>query len=49
MRGKVSYAVNAQTWFQSPAGLCGGAGCIRACLAHLEKRGRLKRQYQIAL
>ncbi len=49
VRGKVSYAVNAQTWFQSPAGLCGGAGCIRACLAHLEKRGRLKRQYQIAL
>lgn len=43
--GKVSYAANAQKWFQSPAGLCAGAGCIRACLAHLEKRGRLKRSY----
>lgn len=45
---KVSYARNAQQYFHSPAGLCVGQGCLRACLAHLEKRGALTRKFQNA-
>ncbi len=45
VNNKVGYAVNAQNYFHSPAGLCAGMGCMRACLAHLEKRGRLKRKF----
>ena len=37
---KVPYAANAQKIFGSPSALC-GAGCIRACLAHLDNTGRL--------
>lgn len=37
---KVSYAVNAREGFHGPAVLCAD-GCVRACLAHLEKVGRL--------
>lgn len=38
---KVSYVVNAKNDFHSPAALCGD-GCIRACLYHLEQRGKLQ-------
>ena len=37
---KVSYAATAQNKFGLPSALCGD-GCIRACLAHLEKEGKL--------
>ena len=41
---KVNYAVNAEKIFNCPAGLCGD-GCIRACLAHLEKHGKLTKKF----
>ncbi|MBQ8974961.1 MAG: epoxyqueuosine reductase [Oscillospiraceae bacterium] len=44
-RGKIPYASNAMELFHSPAGLCGGKGCMRACIAHLESRGRLRRTF----
>jgi ferredoxin len=37
---KVSYAKNAKDSFHGPGVLC-AEGCMRACLAHLEKSGRL--------
>lgn len=37
---RVSYAATAQNKFSMPSALCGD-GCIRACLAHLEKEGKL--------
>lgn len=45
---QVSYACNAQQFFHSPAGLCAGQGCMRACLKHLEKRGSLARKFHNA-
>lgn len=41
---KIDYVVNAKTNFSSPAALCGD-GCIRACLAHLEKENKLSRKF----
>lgn len=41
---KVSYAVSARTNYLAPAALCGN-GCVRACLAHLEKKGVLTRKF----
>ncbi|MEG0899451.1 MAG: (4Fe-4S)-binding protein [Oscillospiraceae bacterium] len=41
---KVSYAVNSKTQFNSPSGLCGD-GCVHACLAHLDKVGKLTRKF----
>lgn len=41
---KVDYVVNAKKLFQSPAALCGD-GCIRACLSHLEKKGKLTKKF----
>ena len=37
---RVSYAATAQNKFSMPSALCGD-GCIRACLAHLEKEAKL--------
>lgn len=37
---KVSYAATAEKKFGMPSALCGD-GCVRACLAHLEKTGKL--------
>ena len=37
---RVSYAATAQNKFSMPSALCGD-GCVRACLAHLEKEGKL--------
>lgn len=37
---RVPYAATAQNKFGMPSALCGD-GCIRACLAHLEKEGKL--------
>lgn len=42
---QVSYAANAEKLFGSPSALCGD-GCVRACLAHLEKAGRLSRKFR---
>jgi ferredoxin len=36
---KIGYAASAQSNFHGPAVLC--AECVRSCLSHLEKRGRL--------
>ena len=44
-RGKIPYADNAMQLFHSPAGLCGGLGCMRACIAHLESRGKLTQKF----
>jgi len=41
---KINYVTNAKTLFSSPAALCGD-GCVRACLAHLDKVGRLKNKF----
>lgn len=48
VNNKVSYARNAKQFFHSPAALCAGEGCMRACLAHLEKRDRLTHKFQNA-
>lgn len=45
---KVSYAANAQKIFGSPSALCGD-GCVRACLAHLDKVGRLSLKFRHSL
>lgn len=42
---KVPYAANASRLFGSPSALCGD-GCIRACLVHLEKAGKLTRKFR---
>ena len=42
---KNPYARNAQHYFRSPAGLCSGEGCMRSCIAHLEKRGKLTHKF----
>ena len=42
---EVSYAANTKKLFGSPSGLCGD-GCVRACLAHLDKAGRLNRKFR---
>ncbi|MDR3295183.1 MAG: (4Fe-4S)-binding protein [Clostridiales Family XIII bacterium] len=42
---KVPYVQNADHFFRSPAGLCAGESCMRACLAHLEKRGKLTHKF----
>lgn len=41
---KVPYAVSARKNFLAPAALCGD-GCVRACLAHLDKKGVLTRKF----
>jgi ferredoxin len=41
---KVSYAKNAKERFHGPGVLCAD-GCMRACLAHLEKTGRLVNKF----
>jgi ferredoxin len=45
LRGKIPYTANAMELYHSPAGLCGGKGCMRACIAHLEKRGKLTHKF----
>lgn len=42
---KVSYAANAQALFGSPSALCGD-GCMRACLAHLDRIGHLSLKFR---
>jgi len=42
---KVPYAANAQKIFGSPSGLCGDS-CIRACLTHLDKQGKLTAKFR---
>ena len=29
--------------------ICVGRGCVRACVDHLEKTGRIERQYRVPL
>lgn len=41
---KVDYVGNAKAMFHSPAALCGD-GCVRACLAHLDERGKLSKKF----
>ena len=42
---RVSYAATAQNKFSMPSALCGD-GCIRACLVHLEKEGKLTGKFR---
>lgn len=43
-----NYPYIAAGWesFHHPAALCGGKGCIRACLDHLDKKGVLSRKFK---
>ena len=42
---KVPYAATAQNKFGMPSALCGD-GCVRACLVHLEKEGKLTGKFR---
>jgi ferredoxin len=42
----IGYARNAQEYFASPASLCAGEGCMRACLAHLERKDALGARFR---
>ena len=42
---RVSYAATAQNKFSMPSALCGD-GCVRACLVHLEKEGKLTGKFR---
>jgi epoxyqueuosine reductase QueG len=44
---KVSYAQNAKDNFHGPGVLC-AEGCVRGCLAHLEKKGKLTLKFHNA-
>ena len=42
LREEFPYIHNAWLSYHHPANICGGRGCIRACMMHLEKEGRIK-------
>lgn len=42
LREKFPYIRNAWESYHHPAAICGGRGCIRACMVHLEEAHRIK-------
>jgi len=42
----VAYSRNAWESYHHPSAICGGMGCIRACMVHLESQGKLKNKFQ---
>jgi len=46
LREKVPYINAGQESFHHPGAICGGRGCIRACLAHLDKKGVLTHKFK---
>jgi hypothetical protein len=40
------YIRNAIESFHHPAAICGGRGCMRACMIHLEQSGRLDNKFK---
>jgi len=46
LREKFPYIRNAWESYHHPAAICGGRGCIRACMVHLEETGRIKNVFK---
>ncbi|OGV81505.1 MAG: hypothetical protein A3K19_26025 [Lentisphaerae bacterium RIFOXYB12_FULL_65_16] len=46
LRENVPYIKRCWESFHHPATICGGRGCIRACMSHLEERGVLKNKFE---
>ena len=43
---ELSYIRNAMESFHHPAAICGGRGCMRACMIHLEESGVVANRFQ---
>ncbi|MGQ9515354.1 MAG: hypothetical protein ACUVTL_09985, partial [Thermoproteota archaeon] len=41
LRDRMQYVHNAWESYHHPSTICGGRGCIRACMIHLEQTGRI--------
>ena len=48
LKENVPYIKNCWESFHHPAALCGARGCIRACMAHLEKKDVLGNKFKEA-
>jgi ferredoxin len=46
MRQHFGYVRNAREAFHHPPAICGGRGCIRACMIHLEESGRVSNTFK---
>ncbi len=46
MQKELKYIRNTLESFHHPAAICGGRGCMRACMMHLEETGKLGNQFK---
>jgi ferredoxin len=46
LQERFPYIRNAWSSYHHPAAICGARGCIRACMIHLEKEGKLKNKFK---
>lgn len=46
LRNNMPYIRNAWESYHHPAAICGGRGCIRACMIHLEREGKITNQFK---
>lgn len=47
MRQDFSYSRAGWESFHHPGAICGGKGCVRACMVHLEKQGKLTNRFKL--
>ncbi len=46
LRENMQYVRNAWESYHHPSTICGGRGCIRACMIHLEQAGKIKNTFK---